>query len=159
MITRVKLVIMMSSAGAMLSSVKAMMISRLSLGFVMAFPRLIDTDPDPDPDAAGADGAAGAGGVGASLGAAVVGVPAGGIVVNESGTVIDGEAGIVTAVVGVVGSAAAGRVDPMKLRTMTAATVAHPAHAPSLDTRARRPVAGRDRPRIRGMAAVRPGER
>jgi hypothetical protein len=159
MITRVKLVIMMSSAGAMLNRVKAMMISRLSLGFVTALPRLIDTEPDPDPDADGAAGAAGVGGAGASLGATVVAVPDGGIVVNESGTVIDGEAGIVTVVVGVLGSAAAGRVDPTKLNTMTTATVVHPAQAPSFDTRARRPVPGRDRPRIRGMAAVRPGER
>src|SRR5579862_6978854 len=119
MITRVKLVIMMSSAGATLSSVRAMMISRLSLGLVTALPRLIDTDPPPDPDALGAGGADGAAGVWATLGAAVVGVPVAGIVVNEPGTVIDGDAGMVT-VVAVVWSvaAAAGRVEPMKLSPM-----------------------------------------
>ena len=88
----------------MLSSVRAMVISRLSLGLVIALPRLIDDRPRPRSAVVGAAGAAGAAGAGATLGAAVVGVPCGGIVVNESGTVIDGDVGIVT-VVAVVGSA------------------------------------------------------
>ncbi len=42
MITRVKLVIMMSSAGATLSSVRPMMMVRLSLGLVSVPPRLTE---------------------------------------------------------------------------------------------------------------------
>jgi len=126
---------------------------------------LIDTEPDdPEPDAVGADGAVGAAGagtvgVGVEPEAAVVGVPAAGMVVRESGTVIDGDVGIVTVVVVWSVAAAAGRVEPTKLNTITAATAAQPAQRPRLVTRARRPVPGRDRPRIRGMAAVRPGGR
>src|SRR5437868_5541556 len=61
MTMRVKLVIIMSSAGATDSSVKATMIVMLSLGFDSEFPRLMDTCPGAAAGAAvGAVGTAGA---------------------------------------------------------------------------------------------------
>jgi len=82
------------------------------------------------------------------------------MVVNEPGTVMEGDAGMVTVVLVVWSvAAAAGRVEPMKLIAITMPTIDQPAHRPMLVNRARRPVPGRDRPRIRFMAAVRLGGR
>src|SRR4051812_6084202 len=88
MTMRVKLVIIMSSAGAIDRSVRATMIVTLSDGLFSVLPRLIDTLPGwAAPTAPGAVGAVGAvGGVGAvgvtaasvaAAGVAVAGVAAG----------------------------------------------------------------------------------
>src|SRR5579862_7580555 len=78
MITRVKLVSMMSSAGATLSSVRKMMMVRLSLGLLKVLPRLTEIcEPGSVAVGAfGADGADGAAGPGSAAGV-VVGVGAG----------------------------------------------------------------------------------
>src|SRR4051812_28139164 len=86
MTMRVKLVIIMSSAGATVSSVSATMIVMLWLGLLIVSPRLRLTEAVPAPGAAGVAGVAGVAAVGVGTGDGAAGAAAAGLLPRKKVT-------------------------------------------------------------------------